>query len=78
MWLQDKLEDKIIKKRRRIKGIVNHYSNQKIGEVSVKNLFSGLRGNDLLVSDVSYVDPNDGIQFRGYSIDDILKKLPKA
>ena len=78
MWIQDKLEDKIIEKRRRIKEIVSQYCDQSIGDVTVKNLFSGLRGNDLLVSDVSYVDPNDGIHFRGYSVNDLLKMLPKA
>ena len=78
MWIQDKLEDKIIEKRGRIKDIVNQYSDQKIGDITIKNLFSGLRGNDLLVSDVSYVDPNDGIHFRGYSIDNLLEMLPKA
>jgi len=78
MWFQDKLEEKINIKRGRIKDIVSQYSSQKIGDVTVKNLFSGLRGNDLLVSDVSYVDPNDGIHFRGYSINDLMEMLPKA
>jgi len=78
MWFQDKLEEKIIIKRKRIKDIVSQYNDQKIGDVTIKNLFSGLRGNDLLVSDVSYVDPNDGIHFRGYSINDLLGMLPKA
>ena len=78
MWLQEILQDKIEKKRERIQSLVSQYGNQKIGEISVSNLFGGLRGNDLLISDVSYVDPNDGIHFRGYSVGEILEKLPKA
>lgn len=78
MWLQNKLEKKIITQRERIKQMIDNYGSQKIGEVTVKHLFSGLRGNDLMVSDISYVDPDDGIQFRGYSIDELLKQLPKA
>ena len=78
MWLQDKLEKKIIEQRARIKDVIEQCGDQKIGDITVKNLFSGLRGNDLMVSDVSYVDPDDGIQFRGFSIDELLKVLPKA
>lgn len=78
MWLQEKLNGKIQQQRARIRNILTQYQDQKIGEVTVKNLFGGLRGNDLLVSDVSYVDPNDGLHFRGYTVNDILEKLPKA
>jgi len=30
-----------------------------------------------MVTDISYVDPQEGIRFRGFSISDILEKLPK-
>jgi len=30
-----------------------------------------------MVSDISYVDPAEGIRFRGLSIPEVLKKLPK-
>ena len=64
MWLQNKLEEKMIRKTQpNQRKSLSQYSDQKIGEVTIKNLFGGLRGNDLLVSDVSYVDPNDGHPF---------------
>ena len=30
-----------------------------------------------LVTDISYVDPNEGIRLRGYTIPELLEKLPK-
>lgn len=78
MWLHNKLEEKIIKARSQAERLVKSYNDHKIGEICVKHIFGGLRGADLLVSDVSYVDPYDGIRFRGYSVDDILEKLPRA
>lgn len=78
MWLQEKLNSKIADKRKRINDLVTQYHDQKVGDIYLKHLFGGLRGSDLLVSDVSYVDPNDGLHFRGYTVQDILDKLPKA
>ena len=78
MMLQEILTDKIEEKRKRIRELVNNHGEHPLGRVTVKNVFGGLRGNDLLVSDVSYVDPKDGLHFRGFSVDQVLKMLPKA
>ena len=78
MWLHDRLEDKINAARSRAEKIARSYNNHKIGDLKVQHIFGGLRGANLLISDVSYVDPYDGIHFRGYSVDEILEKLPKA
>jgi citrate synthase len=48
-----------------------------ISQVSLQQFFNGNRGVDLLLSDVSYVDPFDGLHYRGFAIDQVLNKLPK-
>jgi len=78
MWLHEKIESKVEKTRDRIKDLLRDNFDNPLGEIRLKHLFSGLRGTDLLVSDVSFVDPFSGIHFRGYSIDELLEKLPKA
>ena len=36
-----------------------------------------MRGVKSLVTDISYVDPSEGIRFRGYTIPEVLELLPK-
>lgn len=78
MWLHDKLEDKVESTRSRVTELVKNYGDHRVGDIRVNHLFGGLRGADLLISDVSYVDAYKGIHFRGFSVDDILEQLPKA
>lgn len=78
MWLHDKMEGKINTTRDRISGLVSEHGTQIIGDISVNHIFGGLRGADLMICDVSYVDAYTGIHFRGYTIDELLKELPKA
>ena len=78
MWLHDNLSQKIMDTRKRIKGIVTSHGDNKIGEININHIFGGLRGTDLLISDVSFVDAYTGIHFRGFTIDDLLDQLPKA
>jgi citrate synthase len=37
-----------------------------------------MRGIKSLVTDISYLDPEKGIRFRGYTIPEVLEKLPKS
>ena len=39
---------------------------------------AGCAISNRFLTDVSFVDPADGIRFRGMSIPELLKKLPKA
>ena len=40
--------------------------------------YGGMRGIKGLVTETSVLDPNEGIRFRGYSIPECQKLLPKA
>ncbi len=61
-----------------IKEILKEHGNKKIGEVTLTQIYQGMRGITGLVSETSLLDANEGIRFRGYSIPELQKKLPKA
>ena len=47
-------------------------------DVTVGQVIGGMRDIKSLLTDISFVDPAEGIRFRGMSIPEVLKKLPKA
>ncbi|MBX2932087.1 MAG: citrate (Si)-synthase, eukaryotic [Chitinophagaceae bacterium] len=61
-----------------IKSILSEHGNKKIGEVTLSQIYQGMRGITGLVSETSLLDAQDGIRFRGYSIPELQDKLPKA
>ncbi len=61
-----------------IKDILKKHGNTKIGEVVLSQIYQGMRGITGLVSETSLLDAKEGIRFRGYSIPELQKKLPKA
>ncbi|HUV16814.1 MAG TPA: citrate (Si)-synthase [Pelolinea sp.] len=78
MWLHDRLEPKINEARARNERIYSEYKDRILGKYQVKHVFNGLRDLDLLISDVSFVDPQEGLKIRGHSITEVLKILPRA
>ncbi|MBS1627031.1 MAG: citrate (Si)-synthase, eukaryotic [Bacteroidetes bacterium] len=61
-----------------IKEILKEHSTKKIGEVTLGQVYQGMRGITGLVSETSLLDAQEGIRFRGYSIPELQQKLPKA
>jgi len=61
-----------------IKTILKEHGNKKIGEVTLAQIYQGMRGITGLVSETSLLDAQEGIRFRGYSIPELQQKLPKA
>jgi citrate synthase len=61
-----------------IKSILKEHGNKKIGEVTLSQIYQGMRGITGLVSETSLLDAQDGIRFRGYSIPELQEMLPKA
>lgn len=75
--LKSKLRQKIEEWRPRIKRLVEDYSDVVIDQVTVGNLIGGMRGLKALVTDISYLDPNEGIRYRGYTLPELIEQLPK-
>ncbi|KAF5271316.1 hypothetical protein FQA39_LY08114 [Lamprigera yunnana] len=76
--LKSVLAAKIPKEQERIKNFRKQYGNSKVGEVTVDMMYGGMRGIKGLVCETSVLDPDEGIRFRGYTIPDCQKLLPKA
>lgn len=77
MAIKDKLAVKLPEWRSRVDKLVNDNGNVKVGDVTIAQVYGGMRGVRSLVTDISYVDPNEGIRFRGLTIPEVLSKLPK-
>ena len=61
-----------------IKDILKEHGDKNIGEVMLSQIYQGMRGVTGLVSETSLLDAREGIRFRGFSIPELQKKLPKA
>ncbi len=61
-----------------IKELLKEHGNKKIGEVTLNQVYQGMRGITGLVTETSLLDAQEGIRFRGYTIPELQQKLPKA
>jgi len=61
-----------------IKEIIKTHGTKKLGEVTLAQVYQGMRGITGLVTETSLLDAQEGIRFRGYSIPELQAKLPKA
>ena len=61
-----------------IKALLKEHGNKKIGEVTLSQVYQGMRGITGLVTETSLLDAQEGIRFRGYTIPELQQKLPKA
>ncbi len=76
----DPLKEKFLKKsisvKKEIKKILAEHGDKKVSEVSLKQVFGGARGVIMMFWETSLLDAETGIQFRGYSIPQLRKKMP--
>jgi len=77
MILKEKLAAQIPVERERVKKLLAESGDVVVDDVTIRQVYGGMRGVKNLVSDISYVDPNEGIRFRGYTIPELLDVLPK-
>jgi citrate synthase len=61
-----------------IKELLKENGTKVIGEVTLAQVYQGMRGITGLVSETSLLDSQEGIRFRGYSIPELQQKLPKV
>ena len=63
--------------RERVEKLVKENGDVVVDQVTVGQVYGGMRSVKGLVTDISYVDPSEGIRFRGYTIPEVLELLPK-
>src|ERR1035437_3456939 len=76
--LKKKLYEKIVIERPRTEKLLKEFGNVKVDEVTISQIIGGMRDIKSLVTDISYLDPLDGITFRGSTIPQVLENLPKV
>lgn len=75
--LKEVLKTKIEEPRPRTTRLLKEYGDTKISDVTIAQAIGGARGVRCLVTDVSYLDPFEGIRFRGKTIPETFEALPK-
>ncbi len=76
--IKDKFKAKAEAANAEIKDLLKENGNKVIGEVTLSQVYQGMRGMTGLVSETSLLDSKEGIRFRGYSIPELQEKLPKV
>lgn len=77
MTFQETMQGKVIQARDRVSHIIEQKGDIEVGRITIKDIFTGNRGLDLLVSDISYVDTNEGLRIHRVPIWRVIELLPK-
>jgi citrate synthase len=76
--LKATLKEKIEAFRPRTTKLVKEFGKTIIDQVTIDQCIGGARDVRCLVTDISYLDPQEGIRFRGKTIPETFEALPKA
>lgn len=75
--LKQKLSEKINEHRPRTLKLMKEHGEVVVDEVTIAKIIGGMRSLKSLVTDISYLDPQEGIRYRGYTLPEIFQGLPK-
>ncbi|MDI9357599.1 MAG: citrate (Si)-synthase, eukaryotic [Phycisphaerales bacterium] len=76
--IKQQFKDISEKQNSAIKDMLKEHGDKKIGDVTLSQVYQGMRGITGLVTETSLLDAQSGIRFRGFSIPELREKLPKA
>ncbi len=74
--LKEKFASKALPMAEQTKKMVKEHGDFVLGEYTVDQVYSGMKGMIGMITETSKLDPEEGIRFRGYSIPDLREKLP--
>lgn len=77
-YIKEKFKVKADELNIEVKDLVKNHGTKKIEDVTLAQVYQGMRGITGLVTETSLLDANEGIRFRGYSIPELREHLPKA
>ena len=77
-YVKDLFKSKADEQSKEIKSIIEQHGNMKIEDVTIAQVYQGMRGITGLVTETSLLDANEGIRFRGFSIPELREKLAKV
>lgn len=76
--IKKKFIEKALPKAEVIRKLKRESADVVVSEVTVGHVLTGMKGIVSLLTCTSKLDPEEGIRFRGYTIPDLQKLLPKA
>src|SRR5512138_939480 len=76
--LKAKLFEKIEAFKPRVAKLNKEFANVVIDKVNIGQCIGGARDVRCLVTDISYLDPQEGIRFRGKTIPETFAALPRV
>ncbi len=77
MILEDRIEANVSIWRERMNRLIKEHGEFIIANVTVGQICSGIRGVPIQISDISYVEPDSGLRYRTYTINEVLNLLPR-
>lgn len=75
--LKEVLAQKIVEHQKKVAAFRKQHANTVVGNITVDMVYGGMRSMKGLITETSVLDPEEGIRFRGYSIPECQKLLPK-
>jgi len=76
--LKQKFSEKATALRDKVKAMLKEDGKTVVDQVTMSQVYGGARGVKTMVYETSALDPMEGIRFRGYSIPELKKLLPKG
>jgi citrate synthase len=76
--MKEKIASLLPQWRDRVVRLLKESGDVEVNSVKISQFYGGMRGVKCLTTDISYLDPFEGIRFRGYTIPEVLEKLPRA
>ena len=70
--LKQKLADLLPAWRERVVRLLKEHGDTEVSQVKISQFYGGMRGVKCLTTDISYLDPFEGIRFRGLTIPETL------
>lgn len=74
--IKERLGEQIPKLQSEIKALVKEHAEKVVSQVTVAQLYGGMRGVKGLICDTSLVEPDRGLILRGYPIQELADRLP--
>lgn len=75
--LKERLSTLIPDFRKRLELLLAKHGDKSLGDIPVNAAVHGMRDLNVMLTDTSYLDPEEGIRFRGHTIDEVRALLPK-
>ena len=76
-YIKEKFQEKSVELAAEVRELIKNNGNKKVDEVTISQVYQGMRGVTGLVTETSLLDAGEGIRFRGYSIPELRERLPK-